>query len=307
MRALPFAFVALLSSLLSVEAQVSIEVLLDQDQFLRDESLPLKVRVTNRSGRTLHLGHDNEWIAFSVESLDGPPVSKQGEVQMTGEFALDSARAATRTIDLIPGYDLSRPGRYRVTASLRSKEWSEETSSKPKAFEIIRGTKLWEREFGIPSTGTQESRKYALQQASYRKQLKLYLRLTDVSENTVFRVFPLGSLVSFSQPEAQLDQFSHLHVLFQTGARSFLFHVINPEGEVVLRQTYDYADTRPMLRSNANGRIYVSGGGRRLTITDVPPSLTSNAGLPPDDPEPAGAASRPAEPGPGKDAAPRKK
>jgi len=127
--------------------------------------------------------------------------------------------------------------------------------------------------------------RYALQQASYRRQLKLYLRLTDVSENRVFRVFPIGPLVSFSQPEAQLDKASYLHVLFQTGARSFLFHVINPEGEVVLRQSYDYTETRPTLRANPEGRIYVGGGARHLTATDIPPSLTSNLAVPPPGPD----------------------
>lgn len=300
-------FVALLGSLLSMEAQVSLEVLIDQEQFLRDEALPLKVRITNRTGRTLHLGQDNEWLVFAVESLDGFVVSKLGEVQMTGPFALDSAHVATRTIDLVPSYDLTQPGRYTVTVSLRSKEWEGESSSKAKAFEIVRGTKLWEREFGLSGAGVQESRKYTLQQATYRKQLKLYLRLTDVPENKVFRVFPLGSLVSFSQPEAQLDQSSLLHVLFQTGARSFLFQVINPDGEVVLRQTYDYSGTRPVLRSNAEGRIFVSGGTRRLTIGDVPASLTSNPGGVSAGPDSPGPTAKPGPDGPRKDVAPAKK
>src|SRR6185503_3087057 len=106
---------------------------------------------------------------------------------------------------------------------------NEEISSKPRMFQIVRGTKLWEQEFGVPGpAGTPEARKFILQQANYQKSLKLYLRITDGSDNVVYRVFPLGQLVSFSQPEAQIDKASYLHVLFQTGARSFLFQVVSP-------------------------------------------------------------------------------
>ena len=148
--------------------------------------------------------------------------------------------------------------------------------AKPKPFEIIRGTRLWEQAFGLPADGggPPEVRKYILQQASYRKELKLYLRLSDLDEHKAFRVFPLGPLVSFSQPEAQVDKTSFLHVLFQTGARSFLFYGINPDGVVVIRQTHDYAATRPMLRSTDEGRIIVAGGARRVTAGDIPAPLT---------------------------------
>jgi hypothetical protein len=277
MRTLPLTVITFLAAPLFASAQISVEVVLDQEQFLRDEPLPVKVRITNRSGRTLQLGQDNQWLGFALESLDGAVISKLADVPVTGEFTLESARMATREVDLMPCFDVSQPGRYTVTANVRIKEWNEDIASKPKGFEIVRGTKLWEQEFGIPlSPGAPESRKYTLQQASYRKQLKLYLRVTDLNEHTVFRVFPLGPMVSFSQVEAQVDKTSDLYALFQTGARSFLFYVINPKGDVMIRQTYDYTATRPTLRSNDEGRIFVMGGLRRLTGSDVPAALANN-------------------------------
>lgn len=277
MRTLPVTVIALIATTLSAAAQISVEVVLDQEQFLRDEPLPVKVRITNRSGRTIQLGQDNQWLGFALESLDGVVISKLGEVPVTGEFTLESARMATREVDLMPCFDLSQPGRYTVTANVRIKEWNEDVPSKPKGFEIVRGTKLWEQEFGVPlSAGAPESRKYTLQQASYRKQLKLYLRVTDLNDHKVFRVFALGPMVSFSQVEAQVDKTSDLYALFQTGARSFLFYVINPNGDVMIRQTYDYTTTRPSLRSNDEGRIFVTGGSRRPTSSDLPAALANN-------------------------------
>ena len=255
-------------------AQLSVEVVTEQEQFLRDEPLPIKVRITNRSGQKLQFGKDDNWLSFMIESQDGAVVSKLMDVPVIGEFTLESAQMATRQVDLMPCFDLSKPGRYKVSATVKVKEWKDEVGSKPKPIEVTKGTKIWEQTFGVPaSSGAPDARKYVLQQAHYQKQLKLYLRLTDINDNKVFRVFPIGQLVSFSQPEAQLDGSSNLHVLFQTGARSFLFSVINPDGELVIQQTYDYTATRPVLRANEEGRIFVAGGLRRLTKRDVPSSL----------------------------------
>jgi hypothetical protein len=278
MKILPLTILALMASALAAAAQIAVEVTIEQEQFLREESVPIKVRITNRSGQALRLGADNEWLTFSIESLDGYVVTKIGEIPVKGEFLLESAHVATRQVDLMPGFDLSHPGRYAVTATVRIKEWNDEAASKPKPFEVIRGTKLWEQEFGLPTlAGPPEVRKYVLQQATYRKQLRLYVRISDLSDQKILRVFPIGPLVSFSQPEAQVDQSSFLHVLFQTGARSFLFQIISPEGDVVLRQTYDYAGSRPVLRLTEEGRIFVAGGARRPTANDLPKPLAEAA------------------------------
>ena len=254
-------------------AQVAIELLLDQDQFLRDESLPVKVRVMNRSGRTLHFEGEKDWLTFSIESRDGFLIAQRGELAVPGEFSLDSSQSASRTVDLMPYFDLSKPGRYIVSATLRVKAWNEELSSKPRNFDIVRGTKIWEQEFGVPSSGgPPEVRKYALQKATYLKQLKLYVRLTDLNEHKVFRVVPIGPMVSFGQPEALVDKASNLHVLVQTGARSFIYTTTSPDGEILARQTHDYAQTRPVLRTGENGRILISGGVRRVTSDDHPPT-----------------------------------
>jgi hypothetical protein len=274
MRILPLLLAGLFVSGLTGWAQLSVEVILDQEQYLRDESLMVKVRITNRSGQTLRLGEDNEWLALVVETLEqNSPgsVTRLAELPVRGVFTLESAKVATRQVDLTPSFDISEPGRYQVNATVRIKAWNEEVSSKPRPFEVVRGTKIWEQEFGVPTkAGPPEARKYILQQANYHKQLKLYLRLTDGQENNVFRVFSMGPLVSFSQTEVQIDKASYLHVLFQAGARNFIFAVVSPGGDEVVRQTYDYTATRPTLRANDEGRIYVTGGSRRVTATDIP-------------------------------------
>jgi hypothetical protein len=284
----------LLAGLSSAYAQVTVEVTQDQDQFLPGEAIITAVRITNRSGQTLRLGAEDNWLTFSVESREREVVPRTGEVSVTGEFLLESSKVATKRVNLAPFFAADVQGRYSVVATVRIKNWNREITSQPKKFDIIEGAKLWEQEIGVPQSDgstnqTPEIRKYILQQANYLKsQLRLYLRLTDASGAKAFRVFPIGPMVSFGRPEPQVDKFSNLHVLYQDRPHSFNYSVFNPDGEVILRQTYDYVNTRPRLRPDGEGRITVAGGLRRVTPDDWPPpppdTLSTNEPSPPSPP-----------------------
>lgn len=258
--------------------QVTLDIVLEQEQFLRNESMPVKVRLSNSSGQTLHLGTEPGWLTFEIRDQSGRPVRRLGEVPLAGPFDLDSAKVANLSVDLMPFFDLSQTGSYTLAVAATVRQLNAEFTARPAAFNIVAGTRLWEKEFGVPSTGVPELRKYSLVQATFLKQLRLYVRLTDPPEQKVFRVLPLGPLVTFSTPETQLDASSQLHVLFQTGARTFFYGVVSTDGELIIRQTHEYAGTRPVLRSTDDGLVYVSGGRRRVTLHDLPP--------PPEPPEP---------------------
>ncbi len=257
-------------------AQVTVEVVLDQDQFLPREALRVGVRITNYSGQTLQFGADADWLRFTVERQDGNLVPQQGEIPVRGEFDVESSSVATKRVDIAPYVNLVTPGRYQVTASVHIKQWEKELTTRPKGFDVFTGTRLWEQDFGVPSPVGEnrppEVRKYALQQALHLKQMKLYARVTDQAESRFFGVFPLGPMVSFSKPECQIDKTNNLHVLYQTGPRSFNYSVINPDGQLVLRQTRDYSETRPVLRAGSEGSIVIAGGVRRTASDDLPPS-----------------------------------
>ena len=258
-------------------AQVTAELVFDQDQFLRDESLPVKVRITNLSGQTLRLGKEDDWLTFTVHSRENPAVPKEGEVPVAGEFTVDSAFAATKRVDLAPYFNLGKPGRYELTATVKIKQWGTQITTKPKEFYVVTGAKLWDRVFGVPATnGLPEIRKYTLQQTTSGKRPKIYVRVTDEPEATVFKVLPLGPVVSFANPERQLDKFSNLHVLFQDGAQTFNYSVVNPQGELRIHQTHAYAGTsRPHLREDDEGFVRVGGGQRFPSKDDEPPATAA--------------------------------
>lgn len=266
-------------------AQVDIEVRLEQDQFLPGEDLPIAVRITNRSGQTLHLGEDPTWLTFSIESKEGDSqiVPRTGDVPVVGAFDLASSKVAVKRLNLAPYFALTEPGRYGITATVQIKQWQTDVESPPCMFYLIDGPKLWQREVGIPTTnGVPEVRKYMLQQANYiRGQLRLYLRITDGSGSKTFKVFPVGPMISFSRPDPQVDRNSNLHLLYQFGPSSFSYTAYNPDGELLTRQTYDYLpNSRPRLQSDENGKLSVIGGVRHTAPNDFPPSETNNVAEP---------------------------
>jgi len=266
--------------ILNAPAQVTVSLTLDQDQFLPSEALPVAVHITNQSGQALHLGADPDWLTFSVEAADDSDnfvVVKKSDPPVQGGFELDSSQVATKRVDLEPYFDLKRPGHYQIIATVRIKDWHTEITSPPRGIDVISGAKLWSQVFGVPlpaglSNRPPEVRKYTLEEANYlQSQLRMYVQVSDESGAIIFKVRPIGPMVSFSQPEAQLDRSSNLHVLYQSSAASFLYSVINPNGDMVRQEVYDYLNVRPRLRVGDDGSITVYGGVRRVKPQDVPP------------------------------------
>ncbi len=265
-------------------AQMSMELGLDQDEFLPNEAIRLTVKITNTSGQQLHLGVDPDWLTFSVESVDGLVIFKDSDVPVVEPFDLESSQMATKHVDLQPHFEVGRANRYKVTATMHIKEWGLAVNSAPVQFDIIHGGEIWSQDFGV-MVGTNappEARKYMLIKANYlREQLRLYVQVSGNGGN-VFRVAPLGPLVSFSAPEEAVDRLSQLHVLWQTGAQSFCYAVVGPDGSLMLRDTYDNVNSRPHLSVNDNGDIGVRGGVRRPKAGEVPlVSGTSTSSVPP--------------------------
>lgn len=271
-------FTLLLTTLIfsRAAAQVSVDLVFDQDQFLPNETIRLAVKITNHSGQPVHLGADPSWLTFSVESEDGFVVVKNDDVPVVEEFDLESSQMATKHVDLQPYFVVSKPGRYKVTATVRIKVWSLTINSAPIHFDVINGAELWSQDFGVMvATNTApEPRKYTLVEANYlREQLRLYVEVSAADGSHVFKVAPLGPLVSFSAPEAQVDRVSQLHVFWQTGAQSFSYTIVSPAGTVVSRDIYENFNSRPRLTVNASGEVVVKGGVRRPKPTDLPTEL----------------------------------
>ena len=275
MRSLFFLFAAGSIAFNAAAQVVSVDVKLDQDQFLPGETLPITVNVHNRSGQTLHLGADQQWLTFSIQSVGNTTaVIRNSEPDVIKPFDLDSSMVASRIVDIAPHFGLKRPGHYRIVATVHINQWGTDVSSPPKEFDIIDGADIWSRDFGVPSDATNrppEVRKYILEEANYlRQQLRLYVLVSNPSRSVVYKVTAIGPMVSFSQPDVQFDRKSNLHIMYQSAAQTFIYSEVNPDGTLVQQEAYDVLDTRPHLAVTEQGDIFVAGGVRRVHPEEVP-------------------------------------
>lgn len=262
-------------------AQVSVEVIMDQTEFLSHEAIPVAVRISNNSGQPLRFGKD-DWLNYLVEARSGYVVEKYTDPPMAHDFELGTSEVGMQRSELSPYFNLSRSGHYTLTASVKLADWGAEVTSKPVGFDVIQGIKLWEQAFGMPSSSPTnheppEIRKYILQKADYLKHITLYFRLTDESESQVFRVVPIGPMTSYSQTQTLLDTQNNLHLLYEESARTYSYSVINPDGVLITRQQYYYTDAPPRLKPDDRGGVLVSGGLRHPTAADVPTARESAA------------------------------
>lgn len=261
----------------ALSAQVTMELSLDQEQFLPGETLPVIVRIANRSGQTLTLGMEEDWLKFTVESRDVPIVVKNGEAPVVEKIVLDSAKAVIKRVNIAPYFNLKKPGHYSVMATAVIKDWNQQIVSAPVQFDIINAARLLDLEFGVPlpageASRPPEVRKYTLLQANYlKKGLTLYFQLSEPS-GKLDKVFPLGPMLNINLPDTQLDRLSNLHVLYQIGAHTSCYTVLSPEGVLLKRQTYEFT-TRPRLKLDDEGNVAVTGATRVGKPNDLPPPM----------------------------------
>lgn len=264
----------------STQAQstaLSLELTLDETLFLPGEEIPLGVRISNLTGRPVTFGTTTNWLTFLVETKSGEIVNRIGPVPVQGEFTLESSKAGTKWWNIQPWFDLQEAGPYLVFAELRLPDWEQRLLSEPIRFTLQSATKLWEMSFGVPPTPGQpasapEIRRYALQSATRSKERKLYARVSDDSGTHIYKVVLLDRLLSFSNPQQQLDGLSRLHVLFQTGGSTYTYSVLDPEGTLLIRQRHEITTgSRPRMAKKADGTITIAGGRRLPALNDIPP------------------------------------
>jgi hypothetical protein len=284
MRSIVSILALLLVCAAGVRAQelMKVEVLLDQRQYLPNEPMEAKVRITNQSGQPLVFGKDEDWLTFTIEGAKNQRVAKIGKVPVGGVFTADTQARTTAKFEIGPYFELSELGNYSITASVLIKDWERTVMSEPERFDVVRGTTIWKQEFGIPDPSGNEppiARKYHLIQSRNSDQLTLYLRITDASESRTYKVLPLGLVLTFGNPDERLDRVNNLHVLHQSGRQTYSYHVIDPVGEIVLRQTYQIS-SKPRLVAGQHGEVLITGGYRVAATNDFPKLLETTAADP---------------------------
>ena len=262
-------------SLPPANAQVTATLEINKSQLLPRETFFVRLKIVNFSGQTLVFGEDNNWLQFQIENEVGEvinPISEPPNVE--GRFTVESSIRATKQIDLSSFYALEKAGRYKITAKLYVKQWGRLLSVNPVKFDIVNGSVLWQQMFGVPLKKGElpsqlKRRRYVLQKAKNLRMMTLYVRVDDGPDGRVHKVSPVCPMVTFNEPVAQVDPTGNLHVLCQSGARTYNYSVLSPDGVIKIRHHYNIVGSRPRLGFR-EGKIVVVGGLKLLRPDDVP-------------------------------------
>jgi hypothetical protein len=260
-------------------AQVDVRLRLEKKEYLPNEKMIVAVQIMNVSGQALQLGGDPDWIHFHIEKQSGESVPQIVSLPPAEPFEAPTGGAFTPELDLSPYFNLSTPGRYKLSATVRIRQWKEDRVAPPVNFEVIPPTTMKSIKVGVPPPagappGPPEVRIYALQKARPSSDMRLYLRVTDGFGSRVFSVQEVGPYIPLEEPEVQVDSGSRLHVLHRSDRTAFIYSVFNPDGVLLVRQRHDINELtgmRPRLRGIQDGEVAVAGGVRILTPRDLPP------------------------------------
>jgi len=260
------------------------DVTLNQPVFLPGEDLLVNVRIVNHSGQSLALGEGQDWITFSIAGPGNVEVATKGSMPVAKPFTLPSGDMANVKFNPAPFYDLSQPGRYTIKATVKVAQWDQKFVCAQIVFTVERGAPLSDfpgLEFGMATdagvtNAIPETRRYDLLKVTSQDEIKLYFRLSGPN-GKVLRCYSVGRMLSFSVPEAKMDRFNNLHLLWQYSARDFSYLVITTSGDLLLRETHVYTETRPHLKASERNIVSVHGGVRKYTPWDIPSVVSESA------------------------------
>jgi hypothetical protein len=261
MRRLLLALVGVVLATTGAVAQISIQIHASKQDFLVYEPIPITVSVHNFSGRTVQLEDegDQAWLAFQVTGDANTYLAATGKVGTGDPVLISAGETITRTIDILPLFQIRSRGSYQVSASVRSGTIT--ANSPPIRLSLLNGREIWKQTVGVPSEeGTREDFcTYSLVGGRDGNDELLYVRVREEPRQTMYSLIPLGRLLPTGEPQAKLDKDAHLHVLFQNAPRSYGYVEVDPWAKTSGQAAYSDFMSRPELVAR-DGVIRVVGG-----------------------------------------------
>lgn len=262
---------------------VELQLSSPQTLFLPGEAVELDIAIRNLSGGPLVFSPNDDWLDIGVMSVikqtgEGVTVERLKPVLVNESFILANSLSAKSRVEISQSFNLTRPGRYKISGSANYRGAKTPVQAEPIIIQITSGSKLWEQEFGVRIPDSDKplaTRKYMVQRLTNLKDMRLYATVTDAGEENILRQVRLGRAAANDNPVAKLDRLSYLHVLHQADARLFTHTVINPDGDVLRRETVESLGPRPGLRLEEDGRVVVINGIRQPRPDDLPQTAVS--------------------------------
>ncbi|MFN2474994.1 MAG: hypothetical protein ABR526_01465 [Chthoniobacterales bacterium] len=270
------AFFAALLAASSACAQVQVELRFARLQYVAYEPVLATVQITNLAGRDIELHDENgqHWFGFEVTAGEGRLLAPEMQTS-DPPLRIESGKTVTRKVNLTPAFPVQDLGAYHVRANVFFPDLNRFFYSQTKVFQVTDARPIWQRTVGIPdgARGAGEVRTYSLLSNRFPDHTKLYVRVENKNTGAVYRTFPLGRVIAFDEPQAELDAQNQLHVLHCAAPRTWAYSHIGLNGELLSRATFMETKSRPHLARSSNGAVAVKGG-----MQDAPASRSARPG-----------------------------
>jgi hypothetical protein len=248
----------------TLQAQIQVDLKLPRLQFIAHEPVIATLGITNLAGRDvdLHDADGQSWFGFEVTGAEGQPIGLAGATTEQLPLRIEAGKRVTRKINLTPLYQVHDFGTYHVRAHVYFSDLSKFFYSQTKVFEVTDARPIWQRTVGIPE-GNPESgaaRTYSLLSNRFPDHTSLYVRVEDKDSGIVYATYSLGRIISFDEPQAELDQTNRLHVLHCAAPRNWSYSEIGLNGELLAHSSFMETKSRPRLTHTPAGDVTVRGG-----------------------------------------------
>ena len=262
-----FCILSFLFSLISLKAQVQVDLFLERNLYIVYEPLLVSVVLTNMSGRDLQLESmgSQSWLGFNICTADGRWLAPCNSNEPS--ITLKSGGTLHRVVNITPLFLLNDFGAYQIEATVFQSDRNRYFRSLPGRFEITQGRLLKQQELGVPNSIETRLISFLVHQVAQGS--ALYMRIED--KTVVYCTHQLGALVAYSEPEIAIGNMQSIHVLQSYAPRKFVYTALNLDGKVLDRRTYLEVKTRPTLKKSFDGSITVVGDHRAdsaIQLTD---------------------------------------
>lgn len=256
---------------LRAEAQIQIDLKLPRLQYIAYEPVVVTISITNLAGRDIDLRDAGEqvWFGFEITGKEGQPIATASTNTSQPPIHIEAGKRVTQRINLTPLYAVHEYGIYHVRAYIHFADLSRFFYSPRKVFEVTEARPIWQKTVGIPTdiSAPGNTRTYSLLTNRFPNHTAIYVRVEDKESGIVYATHSLGRIISFDEPQAELDRENQLHVLHCAAPRSWTYTQISLNGEVLAHTTLLEARTRPRLIHSADGAVSVRGG-----VPEAPPA-----------------------------------
>lgn len=279
---------------LSLSAQMSMEIKLNQNTFLQYEPIFVRVAIRNMTGHLIAFG-ERPGLKGSLRFDIYPgkrnalrlPFRKPDTQNMNDRqkalasilpdmqgVILPAGSVQEFTFRLSDYYDMRNIGSYTIKAVITHDQITSSYQSNTVQCKVTEGAKIWGPvSVGVPDSGTEDApgvlfntskiktRSYSIV-SYFTGKVTAYALIIDDKDHTYFvhRIgFDLGPDL---KPQCAVDFLSRLNILVAASPNVFAYYQFNTDGSLERKQVYIKTTTLPSLVLDKKTGIVMPAGGR---------------------------------------------